>query len=247
MIKILWHFCLLITTSLYFNIAYGVSTDKVDEDQSAQSYKNAYGISPPTDKTDTTPTDNNGNLSLYSNTLDTPQKKEDTSDDVKDILQGDFKNSSSSKSKKSYSEFKTARDLEIEESSDSSLKLLALGSMEEKGFSDFKELKIYLIELISQAKERIYISTDLFGDPDLASSLFVAKFKKIEVIVLLDARQSSNYRSKVSFFLDNGIPVYSRVKNFHTKYRSLLIIDQRMYTYKYSLIQENRDNCLSQR
>lgn len=119
---------------------------------------------------------------------------------------------------------------------------LALGSLEEKNFSTYKELKVYLIELISQAKERVYISTDLFADPDMAASLFVAKFKKRDVIVVLDPKRASDYRSKVSFFLDNGISVYAREKSFHTKYKTLLIIDKNMYTYRSSLVLETKEN-----
>ena len=119
---------------------------------------------------------------------------------------------------------------------------LALGNLEEKNFSTYKELKVYLIELISQAKERVYISTDLFADPDMATSLFVAKFKKRDVLVVLDPKRTSDYRSKVSFFLDNGISVYAREKSFHTKYKTLLIIDKNMYTYKSSLMLETKDN-----
>ncbi len=242
MSKVFGYFCFFLVgaigTLLCDVWVYAVSLENHEEKGS--SYQDRYGIDLPNESSDTTTNidpksdpviNQTGSIDGKKDPLvSQPVKKQ--AFNIKEVLDQNT-DSSYGKDKKEEDKFKDSYQTGT---------LLALGSVHEKSFSDFKELKIHLIELISSATKRIYISTDLFADPDLASSLFVAKFKKIDVMVLLDPRQSSNYRSKVSFFLDNGIPVYSRAKSFHTKYKTLFIIDQGMYTYKYSLSSDTQDN-----
>ncbi len=248
MSKFFRYFCFFLVGTLYTFLCggwvYAVSLE--GHEVKGSSYKDRYGISLPDEsagvsnessdtKTDPgeNPVLNQSGTSTDKLTDPTDKKKvEKQESDIKDVL-GQDRDSLPAKNKKVDAGVASEKQAET---------LLAFGSVEEKKFSNYKELKIHLIELISSATKRIYISTDLFADPDLASSLFVAKFKKIDVIVLLDPQQSSNYRSKVSFFLDNGIPVYSRAKSFHTKYKTLFIIDQGMYTYKYSLSSDTHDS-----
>jgi phosphatidylserine/phosphatidylglycerophosphate/cardiolipin synthase-like enzyme len=95
-------------------------------------------------------------------------------------------------------------------------------------FGTFAEVKDHLIEMFGQSKSRIWLLTDYLSDGDVVSSLYLAKYRKTEVQVLLGKHKANHYLSRLGFLQKQNIPVHLIPDGMSYDYPSQILIDNRL-------------------
>lgn len=95
--------------------------------------------------------------------------------------------------------------------------------------SDFYQLRKQVTELLSDANKEITLVSDFLTDGNIATALYLAKYRKITVTVLLSRAKSKRYLSRYEYLQSQGVQVYFRPKNFPFKAKTLLKIDDNLY------------------
>lgn len=110
--------------------------------------------------------------------------------------------------------------------------LLPIGSIHaqtHEQYKDFAALRGRVLNLIGSAKQRIWLSTDYLTDGEIVSALFLAKYRKLDVKVLLDRRKLHAYMSRLRFLKKQSIPVFLKPRNFPMKSPTLLLTDNDLF------------------
>lgn len=92
----------------------------------------------------------------------------------------------------------------------------------------FAELRQSILTAIGSARERIWISTQYLTDGDVVSALFVARYRKIDVSVLIGAAKANDTFSRMSFLRDHNIPVFLRPRDFYPQIPSAILTDRKL-------------------
>ncbi|MEZ4743467.1 MAG: hypothetical protein R3B45_13660 [Bdellovibrionota bacterium] len=91
----------------------------------------------------------------------------------------------------------------------------------------FDELRTELINMISEATTRVWLSSNFLSDGDLVSALYIAKYRKLDVHVLLGRKKAANYMSRLRFLKTQSIPVFLMPANFPQYGQSALLVDEK--------------------
>lgn len=95
-------------------------------------------------------------------------------------------------------------------------------------FPDFSSLRAETLNLISGAKERVWLTTDYLTDGEIATALFLARYRKIDVQVLLGKHKARSYMSRLTYLNKQNVPVYLRPHQFRTPERTGLLTDNKL-------------------
>lgn len=96
--------------------------------------------------------------------------------------------------------------------------------------SDYAQLKQALLAELASAKERIWIAGAYMNDGDVASAIYVAKYRKLNVQVLLHPARANSYMSSLRFFKRNNIAVFLQPMSFKMPAPSSWLVDQNLIT-----------------
>jgi len=105
----------------------------------------------------------------------------------------------------------------------------------ERSFEGFAAARNEILSLISSATGHIQIVTDFLSDGDIASALYIAQYRKVEVQVLLGPAKATSILSRLNFLKSQQIPVWLRPKNFMASYPTIIRIDQTLYGFNADL------------
>ncbi|WP_141735873.1 phospholipase D-like domain-containing protein [Oligoflexus tunisiensis] len=98
-----------------------------------------------------------------------------------------------------------------------------------KNTANFDELRHNVLELIGSSKKRVWLITDYLTDGDVVSALFLAKYRKVDVKVLLGRSKQNQYLSRLSYLKAQDIPVFTRPEHGFVA-PTLVFVDQKLYT-----------------
>lgn len=96
-------------------------------------------------------------------------------------------------------------------------------------FPDFANLRTEILAKIGSASKRVWLTTDFLTDADIVSSLFIARYRKIEISVLLGRDRATNVLSRLNYLKQVNIPVSLRPRGFYSKHPTILLIDNQIY------------------
>lgn len=102
-------------------------------------------------------------------------------------------------------------------------------------FMSFPGLRSEVLNLIGSAKERIWLSTNFLSDGEIVTALYVAKYRKLDVVTLLDRKQANNYMSRLDYLKRQNIPVFLKPERFPISFPTALIIDNNIYAINANL------------
>ncbi len=97
-----------------------------------------------------------------------------------------------------------------------------------KTVDSFNELRREIVEMFGSAEKRIWMVTDYLSDGDIVSSLYIAKYRKTQVQVLLGKEKANHYLSRLNFLKKQNIPVFLKPKDFPFSYPTQILIDQKL-------------------
>jgi hypothetical protein len=95
--------------------------------------------------------------------------------------------------------------------------------------SDFYQLRKHLTGLLGDANKEITVVSEFLTDGNIATALYLAKYRKVDVKVFLAKAKSKRYLSRYDYLSSQGVPVYFRPQNFPFKAKTLLKIDNNLY------------------
>lgn len=104
-----------------------------------------------------------------------------------------------------------------------------------------------IIDLISNAKESIYIQTYVFNSDDVLEALISAKNRGVKIEVIIEPRISGNDNSKMySKLASSGINVRYASTKFQLTHAKFIIIDGKIvvvgsHNLTYSALNKNRE------
>ena len=114
-----------------------------------------------------------------------------------------------------------------------------------KTVKTFSELRSEVLNLIGGANKKIWLTTNYLTDGEIVAALYVAKYRKIDVKVLLGARKSRQYMSRLNFLKKQKTPVYLKTNNFPKKWSTAMLIDHKLYTINSELDFKSRQSSFS--
>ena len=77
-----------------------------------------------------------------------------------------------------------------------------------KTLDGFAAVRQEVLAAIGSATQRIWLTTPYLTDGEIASALFVAKYRKLDVQVLLGRTRANHYMSRLSYLKNQSIPVF---------------------------------------
>jgi hypothetical protein len=93
-------------------------------------------------------------------------------------------------------------------------------------FLSYGSFRDELVAAIRQARKRVAVVTPLLSDGDVATSLFAARVRRLQTLVLLDARASRAYNSRHEYLARTQVPTWLVALNtFRLDAISLVVID----------------------
>ena len=92
----------------------------------------------------------------------------------------------------------------------------------------FTDLRQELVGAIGSAKQRAYVVTDLLTDGEIATSLFVAQYRKLSVGALLGKSNAQTYVSRLRYLREQNVPTGLRTASFPLKDSTVVIVDDRI-------------------
>lgn len=93
----------------------------------------------------------------------------------------------------------------------------------------FSEMRNAVVSKISAARSRVWLTTDYLTDGDVAAALHLAKYRKLDVKVLLGRRKVNAYMSRVRFLKEQGITTILRPQSFPTGTGSAILSDNHLH------------------
>jgi hypothetical protein len=94
---------------------------------------------------------------------------------------------------------------------------------------DFYHLRKQIIELLSSAKTQIILVSDFLTDGNIATALYLAKYRNLSVKVFLARPYITRYLSRYDYLKNQGVTVYIRPKSFPFKAKTILKVDNNLY------------------
>jgi hypothetical protein len=102
---------------------------------------------------------------------------------------------------------------------------------ETRVFKKYSDQRAALLERIASSKQRIILSTSYLTDGDVASALYLAKYRKLNVQVRLGAKQQNGYMSRMSFLRQQQINVSVDSRRDDEQYPTRLVADEKIFFY----------------
>jgi hypothetical protein len=93
---------------------------------------------------------------------------------------------------------------------------------------NFSELRYEILSIIGGATKRLWISTPYLTDGEIASSLFMAKYRKLDVKVLLGRAKANGYMSRLGFLKKQNVPVNLMPRDFKFRLDTWILSDDRL-------------------
>ncbi len=93
---------------------------------------------------------------------------------------------------------------------------------------NFDDLRHNILELIGSGRKRVWLLTDYLTDGEVATALFLAKYRNLDVKVYLGREQLSSSGSRLPYLRGQGVPTYLRPRTGYTT-PTLVFVDQRLY------------------
>ncbi|MBC7532794.1 MAG: hypothetical protein H7318_14570 [Oligoflexus sp.] len=97
-----------------------------------------------------------------------------------------------------------------------------------KSTANFDDLRHNILELIGTGRKRVWLLTDYMSDGEIASTLFLAKYRNLDVKVYLGRDQLNVSGSRLSYLRGQSVPTYLRPRTGYTT-PTLLFVDSRLY------------------
>ncbi|MGE0171978.1 MAG: hypothetical protein AB7T49_04305 [Oligoflexales bacterium] len=98
-----------------------------------------------------------------------------------------------------------------------------------KTYVDFTVMRDDLLNLIGKGKQKVWLATDYLTDGNVVTALYLAKYKEVDVKVLLDGAKANQYMSRLPFLQKHNTPVFIKPPNSLPSAPTLLIIDKETY------------------
>lgn len=99
-------------------------------------------------------------------------------------------------------------------------------AMADQKFDSFDGLRNALLTEIAAAKRRVWLISEFVSDHDIALSLYIAKFRKLDVQVILGQERLAGFLSQHRYLASHQVPV----KIMTGVYRpTLLVCDNRVF------------------
>ena len=95
-----------------------------------------------------------------------------------------------------------------------------------EGFSDFRQ---EVTSILSGATQRLWIVTDYLTDGDIVSALYIAKYRKIDVAVLLGRAKANAYMSRLSYLKAQNIPVFLKPDKWKLRAQTAILADDSLF------------------
>ena len=74
-------------------------------------------------------------------------------------------------------------------------------------FTEFSALRDAVIDRISTAKKRVWLASEFMSDFDIALALYIAKFRELDVRVILAQDQVGNFLSQYDYLSEHGVMI----------------------------------------
>jgi hypothetical protein len=97
-----------------------------------------------------------------------------------------------------------------------------------KSYDSFAALRSDILDFISGANARVWMHSDYLTDGEIVTSLFVAKYRKLDVQVLLGKRKANAYMSRLNYLKGQNITVYLKPDTFKTEAISAILGDDEL-------------------
>ncbi len=92
----------------------------------------------------------------------------------------------------------------------------------------FAKLRHEILNIVSGATERVWVSTEYLTDGEIVSALFLAVYRKIDVKVLLGRKKANRYMSRLNYLKKNNVPVFLKPRAFKTGFTTAILADNRL-------------------
>lgn len=92
----------------------------------------------------------------------------------------------------------------------------------------FPDLRQTVTDVMSSVSRRLWLVTDYLTDGDIVSALYVAKYRKIDVQVLLGRAKANAYMSRLSYLKAQNIPVFLRPDSLKLETSTVILADDRV-------------------
>ncbi|MCX6126747.1 MAG: hypothetical protein NTV34_18610 [Proteobacteria bacterium] len=99
-----------------------------------------------------------------------------------------------------------------------------------RNLDGFPATRAEVLSLIGGATQTIRIVTDFLSDGEIASALYIAKYRKVNVQVLLGAPRATSVLSRLNFLKEQSISVWLRPRTLAPSYPTVIVVDQAIYT-----------------
>lgn len=97
-----------------------------------------------------------------------------------------------------------------------------------KSYDSFSGLRGDILDFISGATAKVWMHSDFLTDGEIVTSLFVAKYRKIDVKVLLGKKKSNAYMSRLNYLKNQNISVYLKPDSFKTEAVTAILCDNEL-------------------
>ncbi len=102
-------------------------------------------------------------------------------------------------------------------------------------FSAFSHLRSEVLNTIAGAGRRVWLVTDYLTDGDIVSALYIAKYRHLDVTVLLGRSKANAYMSRLSYLKSQDIPVYLAPSSWTFPDSTAILADDRLISINGSL------------
>ena len=92
----------------------------------------------------------------------------------------------------------------------------------------FPDLRQTVTEAMSSATRRLWVVTEYLTDGDIVSALYVAKYRKIDVQVLLGKAKANAYMSRLSYLKAQNIPVFLKPDSLKLVTSTVILADDQL-------------------
>lgn len=107
--------------------------------------------------------------------------------------------------------------------------LSAVAHASQRDFENFGQLRSFLLNEIGAAKSRVWVVSDFLSDGETISSLYVAKYRGLNVSVLLGRTKAQAYMSRLDYLKRQNIPSALRPNDFPFSDPTLILVDNQLF------------------
>ena len=108
-----------------------------------------------------------------------------------------------------------------------------------RSFSSYQEYSQHLSLLISRAGGAVWIASSRLNDGDITNSLFLSRYRQVQVAVLLASKSVKHFASQFPWLQAHQIPVGLTEKNLFRTWPTFVVIDGSLLLASVSLDPNN--------